>query len=261
MDAWWGDRQRRQRSLTLATTMYTAGTGDPAALPGLASLAVDRTEGAVVRASALEYIGRLAGARVIDAARCRARPRPNARSARRRGRRHARGPRGAEGARARLFGAASDPEPMVRAAAVRTLGTLDQRDERVLAVLTARLVDEARVVRARAAESLLALDVVTAPARVGEALGRAQLELAESLRSFPESRAPAGHPGVAARAARRGGAGRARHRRRPGGRPRVCAAVCDSWRAGGPRRPVRGGAGQLEGGAGARSARRRTSIG
>lgn len=71
-----------------------------------------------------------------------------------------------------LLGAASDPEPMVRAATVRALGTLDQRDERVVAVLMARLVDEARVVRARAAESLLALDVATAPGRAGEALAR-----------------------------------------------------------------------------------------
>ena len=68
-----------------------------------------------------------------------------------------------------LLGAASDPEPMVRAATVRALGTLDQRDERVVAVLMARLVDEARVVRARAAESLLALDIATAPGRAAEA--------------------------------------------------------------------------------------------
>ena len=51
----------------------------------------------------------------------------------------------------------------------------------------ARLVDDARVVRARAAEALLALDVVTAPGRAGEALARAQDDLAESLRSFPDS--------------------------------------------------------------------------
>ena len=76
---------------------------------------------------------------------------------------------------------------MVRAAAVRTLGSLNQRDDRVLAVLTARLVDDARVVRARAAEALLALEVVTGPDRLGAALDRAQLDLAESLRSFPDS--------------------------------------------------------------------------
>jgi tetratricopeptide (TPR) repeat protein len=53
--------------------------------------------------------------------------------------------------------------------------------------LMARVVDDARVVRVRAAESLLALNVVTAPGRAGEALGRAQVELIASLRAFPES--------------------------------------------------------------------------
>ncbi len=188
MDAWWGDSGRRQKSARLATTLYAAGTGDPASLPGLASLAVDRSEGAVIRASALEYIGRLAGTRVIDAT-----PVQSQTST-------ARGPGVAAVAAARdgrvepkvlgaLLGAASDPEPMVRAAAVRALGSLDQRDDRVLAVLTARLVDEARVVRARAAESLLALDVVTAPGRAGAALAKAQDELMVSLRSFPDSAA------------------------------------------------------------------------
>ncbi len=186
MDAWWGDAGRRQKSTRLAATLYAAGTGDAAALPGLASLAVDRSEGAVIRASALEYIGRLAGARVIDASPAQSQ------TSTERGRTAP--PAGGThdgkvepkvlGA---LMGAASDPEPMVRAAAVRALGTLDQRDDRVLAVLTARLVDEARVVRARAAESLLAMDVVKAPGRVGEALAKAQGELITSLRSFPDS--------------------------------------------------------------------------
>ncbi len=185
MDAWWGDARRRQRSVALATTFYTAGTGNPAALPGLASLAVDRSEGAVVRASALEYIGRIAGARAVDATPAQSQ------TSTERGRTAA----FAGGAPApveprvlgALLGAASDPEPMVRAEAVRTLGTLDRRDERILAVLMARLGDDARVVRAWAAEALLALDVVTAPGRAGQTLAQAQLELAESLRSFPES--------------------------------------------------------------------------
>ena len=186
MDAWWGDAARRQKSLRLTTTLYAAGTGDATALPGLASLAVDRKEGAVIRASALEYIGRLAGARVIDASPMqsqtsteRSRTAGAATAAR-----HGRVEPKVLGA---LLGAASAPEPMVRASAVRALGTLDQRDERVVAVLMARLVDDARVVRARAAESLLALDIATAPGRAGEALAKAQLELAASLRSFPES--------------------------------------------------------------------------
>ena len=186
MDAWWGDAARRQKSLRLTTTLYAAGTGDAAALPGLASLAVDRKEGAVIRASALEYIGRLAGTRVIDAS-----PVQSQTSTERS--RAAGATSGARDGRVEpkvlgaLLGAASDPEPMVRASAVRALGTLDQRDERVVAVLMARLVDDARVVRARAAESLLALDIAAAPGRAGEALAQAQLELAASLRSFPES--------------------------------------------------------------------------
>ena len=173
-------RRRRggRRASSLATTMYAAGTGDATTVPALATLAVDRSQGAVIRASALEYIARLAGAR---GARRVARGQPDVDRAR---------PSGAS-ARARatgsveprvfgaLLGAASDPEPMVRADAVRTLGALDQRDERVLAVLMARVVDETRVVRARAAESLLALDVVTAPGRAGEALARAQQDLAD----------------------------------------------------------------------------------
>ena len=186
MDAWWGDGARRQKSLTLATTLYAAGAGNVEALPGLASLAVDRTEGAVVRASALEYIGRLAGARSIDGTPAQSqtsteRGRPAATLS------------GVHDGRVEpkvlsaLFGAASDPEPMVRAAAVRALGTLDQRDARVVSVLMARLVDDARVVRVRAAESLLGLDVFTAPGRAGAALANAQLEMIESLRSFPES--------------------------------------------------------------------------
>ena len=169
MDAWWGDAARRQKSLRLTTTLYVAGTGDAAALPGLASLAVDRKEGAVIRASALEYIGRLAGTRVIDAS-----PVQSQTSTERS--RTAGATTGARDGRVQpnvlgaLLGAASDPEPMVRASAVSALGTLDQRDERVVAVLMARLVDNARVVRAWAAESLLALDITTAPGRAREAL-------------------------------------------------------------------------------------------
>lgn len=185
MDAWWGDGERRQRSRSLAQTMYAAGTGDAATVPALASLALDRSRGAVIRASALEYIGRLAGTRVLDTT-----PAASQTSTERGRSVTAAMPRDGRveprvlGA---LFGAASDPEPMVRAAAVRTLGTLDQRDERVLAVLMARLGDDTRVVRMRAAEALLALDVVKAPGRAGQALANAQRDLATSLQSFPES--------------------------------------------------------------------------
>ena len=186
MDQWWGDGARRAKSTSLARTMYAAGTGDASVVPALASLAVDRAQGAVIRASAVDYIARLAGATVTETAvtesqTATARPRR---------------PASVAGASAdlvtprvfgALLGAAADPEPVVRAQVVRTLGALGRRDERVIAVLMARVVDEARVVRARAAEALLALDVVTAPGRAGEALARAQADYAASLRSFPES--------------------------------------------------------------------------
>jgi predicted CXXCH cytochrome family protein len=184
MDTWWGDGARRAKSTGVATTMYRAGTGDNAVVPSLAGIAVDRSQGAVLRASAVEYLGALSGGRASDAA-----VQSQTSTSQARTDAPAAAPRGPLDPRAfgALLGAASDPEPMVRAAAVRTLGSLDQRDDRILAVLMARLVDDARVVRARAAEALLLLDVVTAPGRAGAALARAQGELAESLRSFPES--------------------------------------------------------------------------
>ena len=192
MDAWWGDGARRGKSVGLARTLYAAGTGDRSVVPALASLAVDRTQGAVIRASAVEYIARLAGVTVVETS-----PAESQTST-------AQGPSGGapQGPAAdvvtprvlgALLGAASDPEPMVRAQAVRTLGALGPRDERVIAVLMARVVDQTRVVRARAAEALLALNVSTAPGRAGEALARAQADLAASLKSFPESA-----PGMAA---------------------------------------------------------------
>ncbi|MGD9905101.1 MAG: cytochrome c3 family protein [Vicinamibacterales bacterium] len=184
MDTWWGDGERRRKNTRLATTMYQAGTGDRSVLPALAAVAVDRTQGAVLRASAAEYIGVLAGTRVLDGG-----PSATQTSTSQPGRAAATGPRELPEPRVlgALLGAAADPEPMVRAAAVRALGALEQRDERILAVLMARTVDDARVVRARAAEALLGLDVTAAPGRAGEALARAQDDLAESLRSFPES--------------------------------------------------------------------------
>ena len=193
MDQWWGDGARRTKSVTLARTMYAAGTGDASVVPSLASLAVDRTQGAVIRASAIEYIARLAGVSVVEGGAS------ESQTATAKGRRPApaAAPASAEVVTPRVFGAllgaAADPEPMVRAQAVRALGALGRRDERVIAVLMARVVDETRVVRARAAEALLALDVVTAPGRAGEALSRAQADYDASLRAFPESA-----PGMAA---------------------------------------------------------------
>src|SRR5262249_29876151 len=75
----------------------------------------------------------------------------------------------------------ADPEPMVRTTAVRTLGLI--HDPRVPSAVAAHLTDPARVVRVSAAAALLNLGVTTidGPARV--ALGRAQGEWAESLRT------------------------------------------------------------------------------
>lgn len=186
MDQWWGDGARRAKSAAVAKTLYAAGSGDATVLPQLAALAVDRTQGAILRASAVEYIGRLAGSggAVLESvaaesqtstARGRPAPRPTRAAA-------AVTP-AIEGA---LLGAASDPEAVVRAQAVRSLGVLDRRSDRVIAVLMARLVDDARVVRAYAAQALLAIDVRSAPGRAGEALARAQQDLIVHLQSFPD---------------------------------------------------------------------------
>jgi tetratricopeptide (TPR) repeat protein len=53
--------------------------------------------------------------------------------------------------------------------------------------LTARLVDPARVVRARTAEVMMAFGVSHLPDAAGAALLRAQDELVQSLRSFPDT--------------------------------------------------------------------------
>jgi tetratricopeptide (TPR) repeat protein len=84
-----------------------------------------------------------------------------------------------------LIGAADDPEPVVRAAAVRALGTIGDR-ERALAPVLARLVDSSRVVRTRAAEVLVAFGIVQLPGPAGDALRQAQQEYILSLDMFPD---------------------------------------------------------------------------
>ena len=84
-----------------------------------------------------------------------------------------------------LIGAADDPEPVVRAAAFKALGTIGDR-ERALAPVLARLVDQTRVVRARAAEVLVTFGIVELPGNAGEALRRAQEEYIVSLDTFPD---------------------------------------------------------------------------
>jgi predicted CXXCH cytochrome family protein len=59
MNTWWSDGDRRAKSASIADTLYRAGSGDTTVLPALAKLAVDRSEGLLLRASAAEYIARL----------------------------------------------------------------------------------------------------------------------------------------------------------------------------------------------------------
>lgn len=169
MDNWYGDRSRRLSTVALADTMYRAGAGDVSVLPEVTKLIVDRSRGALIRASAAEFAGRLIGS--------------------------IRGSQGAQDSQGSgssidvaivnaLIGGASDSEPMVRITAVRSLGLLD--DLRIVPVLFAKLVDPARVVRVRAAEALLNMSVTTAEGAPGQALAAAQDEWLASLRSFDD---------------------------------------------------------------------------
>ncbi|MCC7125886.1 MAG: HEAT repeat domain-containing protein, partial [Acidobacteria bacterium] len=188
MTTWWGegDRARRERLLTLADTMYRAGSGDAAVIPELMRVAVDRTHGAVLRASAVDYLARLlmgpdgaasatpSQTTFVDAAASsapgafttKAVPTPALANT--------------------LIGAAADNEPMVRAAAVKALAATNDL-QRVLPALTARLVDQTRVVRVRAVEALLTLGVVSLPGQPGVVLAKAQDEYVESLEAFPDA--------------------------------------------------------------------------
>jgi hypothetical protein len=169
MDNWYGDRPRRLSTVALADTMYRAGAGDVSVLPEVTKLIVDRSRGALIRASAAEFAGRLVGSV-----------------------RGAQGSQGSQGSGSSidvaivnaLIGGASDSEPMVRITAVRSLGLLD--DLRIVPVLFAKLVDPARVVRVRAAEALLNMSVTTAEGAAGQALAAAQDEWLASLRSFDD---------------------------------------------------------------------------
>src|SRR5262249_40855800 len=59
MDGWDGNAAARRAVVALADTMYRAGAGDAAVLPQLAKLSVDRSRGALIRASAAEFAGQL----------------------------------------------------------------------------------------------------------------------------------------------------------------------------------------------------------
>jgi HEAT repeats len=154
MDDWYGNADRRRKVVAVADTIYRAGAGDTSVVADVARLAVDRSLGAPVRASAAEFVGQLLSRKpTAEAAEINA-----------------------------LIGAAADPEAIVRITAVRALATVE--DPRALPVLAAHLNDPARLVRVSAAEGLLRRGVSKLDGAGGQVLSRAQDELAESLRTF-----------------------------------------------------------------------------
>ena len=189
MDEWWGDSGRRTAAMALADTMYRAGSGDASVLPALARFAVDRTQSAIVRASAVEFMGQLAlGTAGMPSADAQTQTsfRPDAGAGRTAPRASTRSPVQLTGAQVNaLIGAAGDPEAIVRAQAVNALLATGER-ERVIPPLVARLQDSARVVRARAAEALLSFGISELPGAAGAALARAQDDYALALQSFPD---------------------------------------------------------------------------
>ena len=187
MDRWWGDGARRKASLSVADTMYRAGSGDATVLPSLARLAVDRTQGALIRASAVEFITQL----VLGAAGGANANAPSQTSFAAVAPKHM-SPAApppltlTNGQVNALIGAAADPEPMVRAHAINALVATGDRP-RIITPILARLIDPARVVRARAAEALLTLGISQLPGNAGEALTRAQDDYAAALSAFPDA--------------------------------------------------------------------------
>ena len=184
MDAWWGDGERRRSSMATADVMYRAGSGDTSVVPDLARMAVDRSQGALLRASAADYISRmLLGGGATGGAQ-QSQTSFGASSSGGPSKPHEKVAASPAVVNA-LMGAAADPEGMVRATAVRALAATGQA-EKVLPALTARLIDPSRVVRVRAAEGLLALGIVELPGAAGQALAWAQDEYLAGLRAFPD---------------------------------------------------------------------------
>ena len=190
MDGWWGDAARRREVVDTADTFYRAGAGDTSVAPQLAAIAIDRRRSAFLRASAADYLARMArGLREGSSAQSQT-SFGGARAG------SARPVTASPAGRLVLdrtltntmIGAASDPEAVVRAAALRALGASPElQDPRVVAAVTARLVDRSRVVRAQAAEILLALGTVQLPGAAGLALAHALDDHAQALAAFPES--------------------------------------------------------------------------
>jgi predicted CXXCH cytochrome family protein len=194
MDLWWGNAERRRAELTVAEAMYRAGSGDTSVAAALARIAVERSHSAFVRASAADYL-----AEFMIAAQGGSSPSNPYAAGDLQVQSQTSFAKGDRGAARRtsaplvitpalinaMIGAASDPEAIVRAAAVRALGALTS-EQRVLNPVIARLVDPARVVRARTAEVLMGFGVSQLPGAAGGALARAQDDYAASLRAFPD---------------------------------------------------------------------------
>jgi predicted CXXCH cytochrome family protein len=202
MDKWYGDGDRRARAMRVADAFYLAGAGDPASLPLLASLVVDRSQGMLVRGSAAEFIGQVY-VTALGKGSLNTRSGPsqtsveggpedaNPQSA-------ARDPGPAPGVAEpghvspelttrliySLIGAMADPEPTVRAMAVRSAGMIG--DARGSIPIVARLKDDVRTVRTSAVEALLWMNVTRLPGAAGEVLARAQDEFGASLAAFPD---------------------------------------------------------------------------
>jgi len=204
LDGWYGDRDRRARAMRVADAFYLAGARDPAALTDLASIAVDRSRGMLVRASAAEFIGQVYVASAGGTATL-TRPGPSQTATEgARGQGQGAAP-SAQGQRAggkgqtvdepisadlstrvvnALIGAINDPEPTVRAVAVRSLGAIG--DRRGMMPIVSRLRDDVRGVRVSAVEALVWMGVSTLPGPAGELLMRAQDEYIKSLDVFPD---------------------------------------------------------------------------
>jgi predicted CXXCH cytochrome family protein len=204
MNAWWNDGDRRSKATSLADVMYRAGSGDPATLPALAKIAVDRSQGFIIRASAADYIGRLVlESRSGTKRRATSQTQTSFDGGSTKGSTNVL--RGTTDGRTTaeplsndrrtaivtpaivnaLIGAAADPEAVVRGAAVDALGQVGDR-ERTLPPILARLVDQSRVVRAKAAEVLVSFGIVELPGVAGEALRKAQDDYIVSLDMFPD---------------------------------------------------------------------------
>jgi predicted CXXCH cytochrome family protein len=214
MDRWYGDRERRARAVQLADAFYLAGARDASSLPMLASLAVERSRGMLVRASAAEFIGQVYLAATGDTGQL-TRSGPSQTSvdagtkvpayegvgagakvpAYEGGRSHGPAKAGPHEQRVEaitpelttrlvysLVGALNDPEPTVRAVAVRSLGVI--ADRRGITPIVSRLRDDVRTVRSAAVEALLWMGISTLPGPAGAYLAKAQDEYSASLETF-----------------------------------------------------------------------------